>query len=357
MQKELAEPRDDVERLKIAIDRNDLDGVKALMTGDPALHKAPLGYGGDGPLTWVAECRVPWEPPGPARLEMARWMVEQGSDIHQGGDGPLMRASLNEDRIAMMELLVSLGADVNAEWHGWFPIIYSPCESVDPHTLRWLLDHGANPNCSKPGVRGTALDYLIATYVRSPQDLAVCIDLLLERGGTTRYNLPGVLEILRGRTDELAAVLDRDPDLVRRRIQRLDFGSTGARRLLLEGATLLHVAADFGNTEAVRLLLARGADVNGRAEVDGAGIGGQTPVFHRASQFDDAGLEVTALLLERGADLSVRVRLPGHYDRPEEFVECTPAEYGLRFPGGESKTVALMRERSGHSPGTPGMPS
>ena len=62
------------------------------MTQDPALHRAPIGYGNDGPLTWVAECRVPWEPPSAARLAMAEWMIANGSDVHQGGDGPLMRA-------------------------------------------------------------------------------------------------------------------------------------------------------------------------------------------------------------------------------------------------------------------------
>ena len=58
-------------QLKQAIDTNDLERVKAMMTRNPALHRAPLGYGKDGPLTWVAECRVPWEPPSPARLAMA----------------------------------------------------------------------------------------------------------------------------------------------------------------------------------------------------------------------------------------------------------------------------------------------
>src|SRR6202040_1221908 len=99
--------------LKRAIDTNNLEGVKTLMSGNPALHRAPLGYGKNGPLTWVAECRVPWEPPGKVRLAMAQWMIDHGSDVHQGGDGPLMRATLG-DRIAMMELLVSRGADVNA---------------------------------------------------------------------------------------------------------------------------------------------------------------------------------------------------------------------------------------------------
>jgi hypothetical protein len=48
-------------QLKHAIDTNDIVRVKTLMTRNPALHGAPLGYGKDGPLTWVAECRVPWE--------------------------------------------------------------------------------------------------------------------------------------------------------------------------------------------------------------------------------------------------------------------------------------------------------
>src|SRR5690349_5781210 len=105
----------EVEELKAAIDQNDLAKVKELMTANPGLHSAPLGYAKSGPLTWVAECRVPFETPPPVRLEMAEWMIENGSDIHQGGDGPLMRAALNEDRIPMMELLVKHGANVNAD--------------------------------------------------------------------------------------------------------------------------------------------------------------------------------------------------------------------------------------------------
>ena len=85
---------EEIGQLKKAIDTNDLTRVKTLMTRNPALHGAPLGYGKNGPLTWVAECRVPWEPPSPARLAMAEWMIDHGSDVHQGGDGPLMRATL-----------------------------------------------------------------------------------------------------------------------------------------------------------------------------------------------------------------------------------------------------------------------
>jgi ankyrin repeat protein len=334
-------------QLKEAIDTNDLARVKNLMTRNPELHRAPLGYGKNGPLTWLAECRVPWEPPGAARLAMAKWMIENGSDVHQGGDMPLMRAALNGYRIPMMELLVTYGADVNAQCGGDFPIIFAPCESVDPQSLRWLLDRGANPNCRARGA--TALDYVIGTYGRDPEGLSACIDLLLAAGGTTRYNAPGVLEVLRRPLDLLAEQLDDDPQLVHRRFPELDCGSTGGRRLLLQGATLLHVAAEFGTVEAARLLLDSGADANARATVNDAGIGGQTPIFHAVTQFGDAGLPMVRLLVEHGADLSVRVKLPGHYERADEVVECTPLGYALRFvnepPSGRGSTVAFLRER------------
>src|SRR5687767_12139519 len=348
-----ADGLDEIAQLKQAVDTNDIDRVKTLMTRNPSLHSAPLGYGKDGPLTWLAECRVPWESPSPARLAMAAWMLEHGSDVHQGGDGPLMRAALNGYRIPMMELLVSHGADVNALWHGHFPIIFAPCESLDPTALQWLLDHGANPNCRDPRQSaagypypGTALDYLVASYARSPQRLGTCIDILLDAGGATKYDAPAVLELLRGRLDSLGELIDTDPALVNRRFSELDCGQTGGRNLLLRGGTLLHVAAEYGNLAAVTLLLDRGADVNARATVDEAGVGGQTAIFHAVTQSDDGGLPVTQLLLERGADLAVRVKLPGDYERPGEIVECTALGYALLFGGSRKRrTVTLLRER------------
>jgi len=339
--------RSALEQLERAIESNDLDRVKALMTLVPALHNAPIGYGRNGPLTRVAECDVP---PSDSALAMARWMIENGSDVHQGGDGPLMRAALLGGRIPMMELLVAHGADVNALWDQSYPIIFAACESVDPASLRWLLAHGADPNCSgKSPFSGTALDYLIGSYVRS-SDLSQCIDILLKAGGTTKYNVPCAMELLAGRLDRLAALLKADNALLHARFQELDFGTTGGRLLTLKGATLLHVAAEYRSLDAVRLLLSLGADVNALASIDRLGVGGQSPIFHAVTQLCDGGVAMAELLIDHGANLSIRARVPGHYERPLEIVECTPLGYAIKFqdvPNRSDKvrTVALLRSK------------
>jgi ankyrin repeat protein len=338
------ESLEEIGQLRDAINTNNLDRVKTLMTRNPKLHSSPIGpHRGQKPLTWAAECRIPRETPSPDRLAIAKWMIENGSDVHQDGDAPLARAALQDYRIPMMELLVSHGADVNAPGTKHSPAIISPCDTLSPTALKWLLDHGANPNPRKY----TALDYLIGAYSRSTK-LSECIEILLSAGGTTRHDNPLLLEILRGRPDRLAELLDADPGAVHRRFPEFDIGGgTGTRRLTLKGTTLLHVAAEYGELHAARLLLQRGADVNAPALIDEAGIGGQSPIFHAVTQFDDWGLSVAQLLLEHGADLSLRVKLPGHYERLDEVVECTPLGYALRFPAGEtpSKTVILLQDR------------
>src|SRR6201996_7471322 len=92
------------ETLKDAITSNDFAVVRGLVLKHPDLKEAPIGYGGEGPLTWAAECRG--TSASYARLEIVEWLINKGCDIHEGGDGPLMRASLHGSRTPMMELLV-----------------------------------------------------------------------------------------------------------------------------------------------------------------------------------------------------------------------------------------------------------
>jgi hypothetical protein len=177
--------------LKAAIDDDDLDRVRSLMSREPTLHDAPIGYAGDGALTWAAECRVPRRAPGRGRLAIVEWMIANGSDVHQGGDAPLMRAALDDERIAMMQLLVEHGADVDAAWHGEYPIVFAPCEALAVEALRWLVERGADPNCGDEAWwsalgrphPGTALDFLDGSYLEDAERIGACAAILLAAGG------------------------------------------------------------------------------------------------------------------------------------------------------------------------------
>ena len=65
-----------------------------------------------------------------------------------------------------------------------------------------------------------------------------------------------------GRAERLRELLDEDP--------------SRANAFADDGFHPLGLACFFGHLEAARLLLDRGADVNARATVDDAGVGGQT---------------------------------------------------------------------------------
>jgi hypothetical protein len=333
-----------VGQLKEAIDANDANRVKRLMTRDPELHRAPLGYGKNGPLTWVAECRVPREAPGEARLAMALWMIENGSDVHQGGDGPLMRAALDDTRIPMMELLVAHGADVNALWGGHYPIICAPCETLAPRALKWLLDHGANPHTAARDY-GSPLSMLIGTYSRNAKGKQACLEVLAESG----FGLPDTpaMAFHRGRVDLLQAHLDRDHSLLEHRFHESEIfpaeiglkPGDGLHVTPVAGGTLLHLAIEYDDIDLARWLIERGADVNAKSAIDADGFGGQTPLFHTVVTLARPDDSKARLLLDHGADPNARatfrkqLRDMGDPEQElmREFHDVTPIAYARQF--------------------------
>ena len=59
------------------------------------------------------------------------------------------------------------------------------------------------------------------------------------------------------------------------------------------------------------------------------------------------GLPAVQLLVERGADAAVRLKLPRHYARAAEIVERTPLGDARLFPGVENRATTYLRERGG----------
>lgn len=352
-----------VGQLKQAIDSNDLERVEQLMTRNPELHRAPLGYGKNGPLTWVAECRVPREAPGGARLAMARWMIENGSDVHQGGDGPLMRAALADMRIPMMELLVAHGADVNALWNGSYPIVCAPCETLAPRALKWLLDHGADPHVTSREY-GNPLTMLICTYVRNAKGRSACVEALADAG--VRLPDTPAMALHRGRIDLLGAHLDRDPSLLEHRFRESEIfppelgiqPGDGLHVTPVSGGTLLHLAIEYDDIDMARWLTERGADVDANAAIDADGFGGHTPLFHTVVTLAAPDDSKARLLLERGADPNARVTIRKQLrdmgdpekEAMREFHDVTPIGYASQFQEPRwvnAPAIAAIAERGG----------
>ncbi|MCX6379167.1 MAG: ankyrin repeat domain-containing protein [Armatimonadetes bacterium] len=329
--------------LKSAIDTEDFPLVKRLMTRHPDLHRAPMGYGNDGPLTWVAECRVPRRAPTEVRLEMARWMLENGSEVHQGGDGPLMRAALVDHRLPMMELLVRYGADVNALWHGRYPIIFAPCETLAPEALRWLLAHGAN--LTPPSQHGSPVAMLIGTYSRNPLGKHACLEVMVEAG----FALPDTpaMALHRGSPDLLQKHLDRDRQILNNQftgeeIYPQELGLKADECLTatpIEGSTLLHLAMEYDDRTIARWLLERGADPNAHARVDSEGFGGHTPMFHAVVSLGDRSDAKARLLLAHGAEPNARATFrkqlqdmgDSEKERMTVFHNATPIAYARQY--------------------------
>jgi ankyrin repeat protein len=296
-------------QLKQAIDANDVARAQAMMTRNPALHRAPLGYNKNGPLTWVAECRG--VSASAERLAIARWMIENGSDVHQGGDGPLMRAALFDERIPMMELLVEHGANVNALWDGRYPIICAPCETLQPRALKWLIDHGADPNAWSADY-GNCVQMLVATYSRNPQGKHACLDVFADAG----YRFPDTapMAVHRGRIDLLEACLNREPATLSRQfaeseIYPIELGikaHDGLHCAPVDGGTLLHMAIEYQEVGLAQWLIDQGAGVNARTAVDAEGFGGQTPLFHTTVTLGPKTDTLARLLLRNRADPNAR---------------------------------------------------
>lgn len=135
-------------------------------------------------------------------------------------------------------------------------------------------------------------------YCRSDR-FAPCLQLLLDRGGT--LDDPVVAPVLLNDADALAAAIEADPALLHYRTTMVSAFTP------LVGATLLHVAAEYGHLAAARVLIDMGADVNAPAALDEFGMNGHTPIFHTVNSNANRSAPVMELLLDAGAHTDARV--------------------------------------------------
>ena len=162
--------------------------------------------------------------------------------------------------------------------------------------IRAILDAGFDVHSTIKG--RPVVSHLTEMYARSDA-FPACLALLIERGAP--LDDPRIAPVLLDDADALKAALRRDPSLIGHRTSMVSAFTP------LIGASLLHVAAEFGHMRAARVLLDMGADVNARAAVDEYGLNGHTPLFHTVNSAWNRSAPLMQLLLEAGAAADIRL--------------------------------------------------
>ncbi|HKP14968.1 MAG TPA: ankyrin repeat domain-containing protein [Gemmatimonadaceae bacterium] len=285
--------------------------------------------------------------------------------LWSGNWGPPMSHAANLGRLAIIEAMADLGAKdfqhafdravlqgriESARWlhaHGATlapGIIMGSCETLNAAGFDFLADLGA-PLTNEQGDRLAPLALVLETYSRLPAGKHAILDSLARHG----YDLPDtpIMAFHRGSVADLEGHLRRDPSLLARRFSLREIyppelgckedGPPGMHWTPIDGTTLLHLAIDFYEREIFDWLLARGADVDARANVDAEGFGGHTPLFHTVVCGPWGDETFIRALLERGASADARASLRKFLDwraQPHwhEARDVTAAEWGRGFP-------------------------
>ena len=149
-------------------------------------------------------------------------------------------------------------------------------------------------------VRGKLpVTWLTEMYTRS-DSFPDCLRLLLDRGAVLED--PLIAPVLLNDADGLATAIRANPSLLHHRTTMVSTFTP------LVDASLLHVAAEYGNVKAARVLVDMGADVNAAAGVDEYGFNGHTPLFHTVNSNGNRSAPVMRMLLEAGAKSDMPLR-------------------------------------------------
>jgi hypothetical protein len=170
------------------------------------------------------------------------------------------------------------------------------CEVHAVQEIRALLDSGLDPRAPIQGK--SPINWLTEMYLRS-ENFPVCLRLLLDRGAV--LDDPIVAPVLLNDADALASAIRENPSILNHRTTMVSAFTP------LVGASLLHVAAEYGTLKAARVLIEMGADVNVQAAVDEHGLNGHTPLFHTVNSIQDYSEPILRLLLDAGARTDVRL--------------------------------------------------
>ena len=268
----------------------------AAANGDAALVDRLLGAGGNARAArWNGETAV-MIAAGAGSLEAVRHLVRHGADVNaaepRGGQTALMWAAA-EGHSDVVAGLLEMGAKVDAaSKKGFTPLVFAAIKD-DVASVKTLVEAGANPNVSL--VSGTKPIIVALQYQHTASALALLqggADIgVRDRSGNTTLHLAAQA----GDAGLVRALLGKgaDPN-ARTPPSRVPVGARGGgfgRGGSAGEQTPLMVAARTDHAEAMRALVAAGADPHLRAQ-DGstllmaAASGARLKTFEYAYQVD-----------------------------------------------------------------------
>lgn len=244
------------------------------------------------------------------RADVARVLIEHGADVRARSRPSRVvvnRANPNDIYTAVVGT-VSQG--------GSTPLLFAARQG-DVESATLLLASGANVNDLLPD--GTS-----ALTVAAHSDHAPLVQFLLDRGANPNIIGSGYTAlhaaVLRGNADSVRALVARGA-FINSRLRHGTPTTRGSREFFLPesltGATPVWLAARFLEQDLLRLLLELGADPSLTLQ-DGtttlmaaAGVGSQTTLFDRRDRIailkdsdERLAVPIVRLLLERGADVN-----------------------------------------------------
>jgi uncharacterized protein len=216
-------------------------------------------------------------------------LLRRGADInmaavHTPFYTPLFEA-LSNGRKEVALLLISRGANVNGD------TISALHLTQDIEIVSILLEKGANPNA-------TDVVGITPLHMAVPKGSKDVIKLLIERGADIETFAPylrrNALHMASGsgNAEAVAALLEKGANIEAQADPEND------------GSTALHISALISSLEVTKLLLDRGADVHAMT------FDGRTALHYAAGAWE-AKIEVIKTLLDHGADIHVQTTKEG----------------------------------------------
>jgi ankyrin repeat protein len=259
-----------------ALRNDDLAGFLKAADADPKLLNA-RGPEGSTPFMYAVLCSN--------TATLAR-LLKQGADPNKHNDANATALIWAAKDLEKTRLLVAHGADVNAKSDDLrTPLMVAARRPGGAPIVKFLLDHGANPNPNtKPENESSPLIEALTAGD------AASVELLIQRGADVKIT---------GETGLTTAVATKCAKCAKC-AKCVDLIAAKITDKAVYTASLQDTAV-FGDTRSARLMIDRGANVNAFDPL------GRTPLMYAAVS-DALPVEMIQLLIQHGADVNAKDR-------------------------------------------------